>query len=265
MAKQGYDQFFNHRKQIARKTTGKNPSAMPKAIEKNGLRLKRKKPKKMKPMPKKPVIICALLLMIALLASTNEKQLIQILGQLDKVELQIFPKSIAQDAAKEEGKTAKKKNEKGSLDKFAEEQKAAKAAKKTWTQEEVVLFSALEDRKSKLDQKEEELKQLESELAKQRENIQAKLKELKKIREGISTKLEEQVTQDDARVNKLVDVYSNMKPPQAAKIMEKVDESLAIRILAKMKKKNAAAILNLLEPEKARRLSEKYVGYISMK
>ena len=55
-----------------------------------------------------------------------------------------------------------------------------------------------------------------------------------------------------------------MKPQQAAKVMEKIDEELAIRVLAKMKKKSAAEVLNLLEPEKAKRLSEKYVGYISM-
>lgn len=260
MAKQGYDQFFNSRKQVARKTTGTSPRVSQKAIEKNGLRMRPKKQKKMKPLPLKPIIACSFLLFIALIASSNEKQVVKFFERLD---LQIFQKSMAQEAKKD--KPAKAKKQKGSLDKFEEEKKTAKAAKKQWTQEEVILFSALEERKTKLDQKEMELKHLEEELVKQREEIQKKLKSLNKLRAGISESLEEKVAQDDDRVNKLVDVYSNMKPTQAAKIMEKVDEALAIRIMAKMKKKNAAAILNLLEPEKARRLSEKYVGYISMK
>ena len=52
-----------------------------------------------------------------------------------------------------------------------------------------------------------------------------------------------------------------MKPPQAAKVFETLDEDLAVDILTKMKKKNAADILNLLKPERAQSLSEKYAGF----
>jgi len=59
-------------------------------------------------------------------------------------------------------------------------------------------------------------------------------------------------------VNKLVDLYSNMKPKQAADILGSLNEELAVEVLAKMKKKSAAEIMNLLQPEKAKILSEKY-------
>ena len=98
----------------------------------------------------------------------------------------------------------------------------------------------------------------------QQEDIKKNLAELRKIRTKISQGLEQKIEKDEEKVDKLVAVYSNMKPQQAAKVMEKIDEELAIRVLAKMKKKSAAEVLNLLEPEKAKRLSEKYVGYISM-
>ena len=38
-------------------------------------------------------------------------------------------------------------------------------------------------------------------------------------------------------------------------------QALAVEVLAKMKKKNAAEIMNLLPADKARVLSEKYTGY----
>ncbi len=58
-----------------------------------------------------------------------------------------------------------------------------------------------------------------------------------------------------------MELYSNMKPKQAADVIGSINEDLAVEVLAKMKKKNAAEIMNLLTPEKARILSEKYTGY----
>ena len=52
-----------------------------------------------------------------------------------------------------------------------------------------------------------------------------------------------------------------MKPKQAAEVIGSLNEELAVEVLAKMKKKNAAEIMNLLPPDKARILSEKYTGY----
>ena len=66
---------------------------------------------------------------------------------------------------------------------------------------------------------------------------------------------------DEGKIKRLVDFYSNMKPQKAAKILTKINEDLAVEVLGKMKKKNAADIMNLLEPKKARVLSEKFAGY----
>jgi flagellar motility protein MotE (MotC chaperone) len=52
-----------------------------------------------------------------------------------------------------------------------------------------------------------------------------------------------------------------MKPPQAAKIFETIDEDLAVQILGRMKKKSAADILNLMKPEKAQMFTENFAGY----
>ena len=73
--------------------------------------------------------------------------------------------------------------------------------------------------------------------------------------------LQDRVSSDAAKVDTLVQVYSNMKPSQAAKVFETMDEDLVIEILSKMKKKNAADILNLVKSDKAQVLAEKYAGY----
>ena len=61
-------------------------------------------------------------------------------------------------------------------------------------------------------------------MQKQREDIEAKLKQLEEIRSSISNRLDEKVKVDEDRVNKLVEVYKNMKPGDAAKILEKLED-----------------------------------------
>lgn len=119
----------------------------------------------------------------------------------------------------------------------------------------------LNDRKKELDAREEELNRMEGELQVQKEELEKRLKELDGMRTKISGILEERVKVDAEKVDTLVQMYSNMKAPQAAKVFETMDEDLAVEILGRMKKKNAADIMNLLKPEKAQVLSEMFAGY----
>jgi flagellar motility protein MotE (MotC chaperone) len=129
------------------------------------------------------------------------------------------------------------------------------------TKEELDHLSKLKEKKRELEAREEEIARLEAEVNKQREELELRLKELKDTRESISRMLEERVKADDEKIDTLVQMYSNMRPPQAAKVFETLDEDLAIEILGRMKKKSAADIMNLLKPEKAQVFSEKFAGY----
>lgn len=122
-------------------------------------------------------------------------------------------------------------------------------------------LSKLNDREKELDAKEQELTRQEGELAKMKEELEQRLKELDGMRAKISEMLQDRVKADESKVETLVQMYSNMKAPQAAKVFETMDEDLAVEILGRMKKKNAADIMNLLKPEKAQTFSEKYAGY----
>lgn len=119
----------------------------------------------------------------------------------------------------------------------------------------------LSERKKELDQREEALNKFAEDLAKQKEDIESKLKNLESVRSKISLVLQERIKADETKIETLVQVYSNMKPQQAAKVFEVLDEDLVIEILSKMKKKNAADIMNMIKPEKAQVFSEKFSGY----
>ena len=174
---------------------------------------------------------------------------------MEKVEISFFGQSQAQEAAAPPA--AAPKDETAKVEKPAEttENKASVSS------EDMSYFKKLNQRKEELDQREESLVKLEEELHKQKVEIEKRIGELQKIRDQIAATLKEKKTVDEEKIAKLVDFYSNMKPKSAAKVLMDIDEELAVEILGNMKKKNAAAIMNLLEPKKAQNLSEKFAGY----
>jgi flagellar motility protein MotE (MotC chaperone) len=137
----------------------------------------------------------------------------------------------------------------------------AAATEMVETKEELDHLSKLRDKKKELDAREEEINRMEAELQQQKTDLEVRLKDLRETREEISKMLEDRVKNDEQKVETLVQMYSNMRPPQAAKVFETLDEDLAIDILGRMKKKSAADIMNLLKPEKAQIFSEKFAGY----
>lgn len=132
---------------------------------------------------------------------------------------------------------------------------------RSWSAEELSFFNKLNDRKKELDLREAELNKLEEELQRQKVTLDQKIKELEAMRTQISQTLKARVETDQEQVEKLVQFYSNMKPQQAAKVIETINEDLAVEVLDKMKKKNAAEIMNLMDAQKAKRLSEVLTGY----
>lgn len=187
---------------------------------------------------------------------------------LSRIEIGVFARAGAEEPQKKENEKSEPKKEDADKtaskdeDKAEEKKSDATAAKGAEGQDvELNHFARLRERKTELDKREEGLTKMETELQQQRQELEQKLKELEEVRRKISSVLEEKVQADDQKIDNLVQFYSNMKAPQAAKIIESIDEDLAVQVIAKMKKKNAADIMNLLKPEKAQSISEKYVGY----
>lgn len=178
-------------------------------------------------------------------------------GIFDVVEVSIFGQAVAA----EESSPSKEVSGEKVADQKETAPKKTEAMTKEEKEEELSFLSKLRERKLELDQRENTLVELERELQEQKKAINKKIKELKKIRDEIALVLEDRIEYDDKRIEKLVEFYSNMKPQQAAQVFETIDEGLAVEVLGRMKKKNAANIMNLLKPDKTQNLSEKFAGY----
>jgi flagellar motility protein MotE (MotC chaperone) len=112
--------------------------------------------------------------------------------------------------------------------------------------------------------KEEELKQKEAGLLLLKQEVSAKLAELTALQQKVADDLDElkrrEKAQQDNRIKKLGEMYKAMEPARAAKLMERLDEHIAVKIIAKMRGRAAGEILAGMELNKAaqisRRLSE---------
>jgi flagellar motility protein MotE (MotC chaperone) len=108
--------------------------------------------------------------------------------------------------------------------------------------------SPLTKEREDLENKKKELKRLESEVDK-------KLEQLNQLRVRIEKLTAEKDAKELKRIQDLAKVYEKMSPEKAATVLVTIDQELAIAILAKMKIKSAAKILNNIEREKAAKLT----------
>ncbi|MFP4109183.1 MAG: MotE family protein [Desulfonatronovibrio sp.] len=112
------------------------------------------------------------------------------------------------------------------------------------------------DELMRLREREEELDRRERNLSMLEEEIDEKLAELERLEASLDKMLEEADVLKDQKIKHLVDVYANMKPQQAAQVLETLDESIAVKILAGMRGRQAGDILTDVDSQKAARLSE---------
>lgn len=107
-----------------------------------------------------------------------------------------------------------------------------------------------------LDEQREALSLREAEVTLAREKLgieKAALSELKTSIENLLSRVEAQQTED---LERLISFYKNMKPAEAAGIMDEMDIEVTIMVLGTMNPRTAAPILAKMTPVRARAVSK---------
>lgn len=113
----------------------------------------------------------------------------------------------------------------------------------------------LEQEKKDLDLRQKELKSLETSVDKKIAEIDTKLEDLRNLQKKIETLLAEKTVEEKKRIKNLSAIYEKMAPDRAALAMMGMDPTLATELLANMKPKSAAKVLNMLDKQKTSQLS----------
>ena len=79
---------------------------------------------------------------------------------------------------------------------------------------------------------------------------------MKITKEEIEKQQKEREAAEKKRVTKLARLYNDMKPADAAKVMETLDIDLCIAILQRMDEGNAAKVMTAFDPERAAQITQ---------
>jgi len=111
---------------------------------------------------------------------------------------------------------------------------------------------ALLSREAAAAAKEQELGQIKLE-------VEERLKELQAIQQRLLETIEEEKRIKGENNRHLVATLQAMSPDRAGKLLEQMEEEEAVRLLRRLPGKEAGAILSLLPPDKAARLSHRFL------
>ena len=143
-----------------------------------------------------------------------------------------------------------------------EPEEAAAKGQEALTETEKQILLSLMERKRNLDQRDLQLNRREEQLRALRDNIQHQVAELKRLQEKIEASMEAKKAQDAENLKKVVDLYNGMDPKKAAQKLESLTPKVAVKILMAMKQRKAAALLEVLPADKAKRITEEIVSKI---
>ena len=121
-------------------------------------------------------------------------------------------------------------------------------------------LSALQQKESEIRKKEEQLKEKEERLAKLEKEIEQKVKDLLALQKEFQSARNEKQETQTAKVRGLAKIFGTMKPKDAAKLMENLDDKLVMGIIGTLTPDEAASILALMDVKKAAKISEALSG-----
>ncbi|MBO6755856.1 MAG: hypothetical protein JJ902_05985 [Roseibium sp.] len=125
---------------------------------------------------------------------------------------------------------------------------------------ERAVLESLGERRLDLQQQEGQLDLREKLLQATEERIQRRVDELKELEQRIEAAVEEKRQQEAGEIAGLVTMYESMKPKDAARIFDRLDLPVLLKVVRHMKPRKMAGILGRMSPEAAEKLTIAIAG-----
>jgi flagellar motility protein MotE (MotC chaperone) len=117
------------------------------------------------------------------------------------------------------------------------------------------LLQQLRQRRKEIESYKDKLPAEKMALESIKQYIDNRLNMLENVQNQLRPQLDNNNQNDDKKIQKLVKVYENMKPKEAAKIFNDLQIGVLVELALNMKESRLAAILSEMTPEKARELT----------
>lgn len=117
---------------------------------------------------------------------------------------------------------------------------------------EIELLQELAQRRAELKQRETQLDMRERLLQATEQKIDGKISKLKEIQAQLKVTADAQDAKQEVQLKSLVKVYENMKPGDAARILEKLDLKILMQVVQRMSERKVAPVMAAMSPESAK-------------
>lgn len=125
----------------------------------------------------------------------------------------------------------------------------------TFTPKDMEVLQHLAERREQLDQREKELDQRDAMLQVATHNLDQKIAEMQDLRKQINGLVNQVNAEQAAQLESLVKIYEAMKPADAARIFETMDDKVLINVISRMKEAKTAPVLAALTPKRAEQVT----------
>ena len=126
------------------------------------------------------------------------------------------------------------------------------------TPSEAQILKNLSQKKQIIENKQEEIETKQSALKSTEKRIDDKLVQLKKTQSDVEAYLKKYQQQENLKIKSLVKIYENMRPKDAAKIFDELDNGTLFELISNMREARVAPILANMNPVKAKEISMEF-------
>jgi flagellar motility protein MotE (MotC chaperone) len=129
---------------------------------------------------------------------------------------------------------------------------------------EVDVLTSLAKRRGELDAREAKIQNEANILAATETRVDAKIAQLKSLQTQITALLAQRDAAQEKQVAALVKTYSAMKPKDAARIFENLNEDVLLPVAEEMKSDTLAPVLAAMSPDQAQKLTVKLANKLTL-
>ncbi|MDE1148118.1 MAG: hypothetical protein PW843_16075 [Azospirillaceae bacterium] len=125
----------------------------------------------------------------------------------------------------------------------------------SFTPKDVELLQRLAERREALDGRERDLDQREAMLQVATQRLDQKLAEMQALKKQLDGLVNQVNADQAAQLDSLVKIYEAMKPVDAARIFEAMDDKVLLNVISRMKEAKTAPVLAAMTPKRAEQVT----------
>jgi len=129
---------------------------------------------------------------------------------------------------------------------------------------QVDVLTSLSKRRAELDARERDIEMRENLIKAAEDRVDSKIADLKQLQTQIQALLQQHDTAQQKQIDSLVKTYASMKPKDAARIFNNLNDDVLLAVASGMKPDVLGAILGQMQPDAAQKLTVKLADKLKL-